>query len=146
MITRLFHLHPSLKNFVLDIHGESDPNNVPPKHHDTDIVWFESPHVVRAGMHEATRFRLHAFGGYTMHAFSVDGIGNEVHWKQEGAGCSSPILVTPFYDAGTHSIEIVIIAIAIGPRLGGPDQLGIPPQVHTAKCPVRIIFTPRLED
>lgn len=146
MITRLFHLHPSLKELALDIYGESDANNIPPKVHDTDIVWSETPRLVRARSHEAVRFRLHAFGNYTMRAFSVDGIGNEMYWKQEGAGCSSPILVTPFFDAGEHSIEIVIIAIAIGPQEGAPDQLGAPPQVHTAKCPVKVIFTPRLDD
>lgn len=146
MITRLIHLHPSLRDLALDIHGESDPSNVPPKVYDTDIVWSETPRLVRARSHEAVCFRLHAFGGYTMRAFAIDGLGNEVYWKQEGAECSSPILVTPFFDLGEHSIEIVIIAIAIGPQAGAPDQLGIPPQVHAAKCPVKVIFTPRLDD
>lgn len=145
MITRLFHLTPSLKDLKLNIEGESDPNNIPPKYHDTDIIWSETPHLVRARSHEAVRFRLHAFGGYTMHAFSVDGIGNQVHWKQEGAECWSPILVTPYYNAGEHSIEVVIVAIAVGPQASARDQIGVAPQVHTAKCPVKIVFTPRLD-
>lgn len=145
MNTRIFHLFPSLKSLLLDIQGKSDPSNAPLKHRTTDIVWKETPHLVWAQSHEAVRFVLHPFAEYTMHAFSVDGIGNEAQWKKEGAGCASPLLITPFADAGEHAIELVLVATAVGPLPSASDQIGLAPPVHAAKCPVKIVFTPRLD-
>jgi len=144
MITRTFHLQPSLKKHDLTIQGKSDRENVPPQYRESDIHWSETPHLVWASSHEAVRFVLHGFDDYRVHAYSVDGLGNEVQWKQVDAGCVSPLLVTPIKDAGEHAIEVVIIVSAIGPIPSASDQLGLAPPVHAAKCPVKVVFTPRL--
>lgn len=144
MLTRTFNLTPSLKELSLTIEGTSDPENDPPKHREYDIHWSETPHLVWASSHEAVRFVLHGFDDYTVHAYSVDGLGNEVQWKKVDAGCISPLLITPFADAGEHTIEVVIIVSAIGPTPTATDQLGVAPPVHAAKCPVKVVFTPRL--
>lgn len=142
MKIRTFHLHPKLVNSELLFTCKSDPKNPKPSFRPSDVEWAKDPPIVWASHTEAVRFELHPCSGFKVKAFSADGLGNESTWQTMAEGARSPFILTP-YDT-EHAIELTIVVTAIGPVPTDNPLLGEGPEVHVKKCPVKVVFTPRL--
>lgn len=141
-ITRRYVLRPYVDGDAMGLTCDSTPSNARRTDGKPDLAWGgthntlhpEHDEVVALSIEDSElRGRVHR-----VIAVSIDAQGNPHIWTSVTGGAVAPPIVDPGTTGRTVQLELVVIAVA------GPDASLTTPQVRTAKCPVKIVFGPRL--